>query len=390
MFYLSKKELDRRRNALVESMVKKGIDALYIVTPANITYVTGFEFLQTERPIAVIIKSDGKTSMFSPLLEVDHIKRYAYVDEVIHYPEYPDERHPMEWLARYMDELGLRGKVIGYDTDGYGHVMGYRGLKLSEVFKDAKYVYARDLVEELRMIKSSEELRILRESARWTVLAHRLLQEYTEPGKYEDEIALRASSEATLAMIRALPGMKNLRAMADFRGQVGKHSYYPHSLSIHAVIKRGDILVTGAGARICGYSVELERTMIVGKPTEEQMKFFKLMLRAQEIALEKIRPGIRCSDVDRAVRTFFKEQGIMRYWRHHTGHGLGLEVHEAPFFDIGDNRVLKPGMVMSVEPGIYVENLGGFRHSDTIVVTEDGYEVLTIYPRELEELIIEK
>ena len=130
--------------------------------------------------------------------------------------------------------------------------------------------------------------------------------------------------------------------------------------------------------------------MIVGKPTEEQVKFFKLMLRAQETALEKIRPGVRCSDVDRAVRKFFKEQGIMQYWRHHTGHGLGLEVHEAPFFDIGDNRVLKPGMVMSVEPGIYVENLGGFRHSDTIVVTEDGYEVLTIYPRELEELIIEK
>jgi Xaa-Pro dipeptidase len=139
---------------------------------------------------------------------------------------------------------------------------------------------------------------------------------------------------------------------------------------------------------VSGYGAELERTMIVGEPTGEQEKYFKLMLEARRVALENIRPGARCSDVDRAVRKFFKEKGLEKHWRHHVGHGIGLEYHEAPFLDIGDNTELKPGMALTVEPGIYVEGLGGFRHSDTILVTEDGYEKLTNYPEELEELII--
>lgn len=386
---VSRREIERRRLSLIESMERLGVDALYVATPANINYLTGFEFIATERPFAVILKKSGEVTVFCPLLEVDHVAKHAYADSVEHYSEYPDERHPMELLAELLKKLGLSGKVIGYDVDGYGHVMGYRGPRLSEVFKDAKYVYARDLVEELRMVKSDEEIRLLRESSRWTTLAHRLLQEYTSPGRYEDEVSMMASMNATLAMIRALPGWRNLRASAGFRGQVGPHSYYPHSMSVHAVIRRGQILVTGAGARIAGYSVELERTMVVGKPTEEQRKYFDLMMKARHIAFENLKPGVRCGDVDRAVRAFYKERGIWQFWRHHTGHGIGLEVHEAPFFDVGDQRVLKPGMVMSVEPGIYVPGLGGFRHSDTVLVTEEGFEKLTEYPDELDDLTID-
>ncbi len=129
--------------------------------------------------------------------------------------------------------------------------------------------------------------------------------------------------------------------------------------------------------------------MIVGKPNEKQRKFFDLMLQARQVALDSIRPGMKCSDVDRVVRKFFKDNGLWDFWRHHTGHGIGLDYHEAPFFDVGDERELKPGMVMTVEPGIYVRGLGGFRHSDTIVIVEDGKELITNYPVELDDLIIE-
>jgi len=387
---ISKREIERRRMLLSERMRAQGIDALYLASSANIAYITNFFFIPTERPIAAILLEGGETVMFVPRLEVEHVERYAYVDRVEYYLEYPDERHPMYVLSDLMRSLGLEGKTIGFDVDGYGHVFGYRGPRLSEVFKDARYVYARDLIEELRMVKSEEEIRLLRESAKWATLAHRLLQEYTRPGLLEDEVSLRASTEATLAMARALRGIyrPGNGARAGFRGQVGTHSYYPHSLTIHAIIKRGDVLVTGATASISGYGAELERTMIVGEPTAEQERYFKLMVEAQNTALENIRAGVKCGDVDRAVRRFFKERGLMEYWRHHTGHGIGLEYHEAPFLDVGDDRVLKPGMVVTVEPGIYVKGLGGFRHSDTVVVTEDGYEMLTYYPRDLESLII--
>ncbi|MDR7543506.1 MAG: M24 family metallopeptidase, partial [Armatimonadota bacterium] len=109
---------------------------------------------------------------------------------------------------------------------------------------------------------------------------------------------------------------------------------------------------------------------------------------AQETAFEAIRPGRPCADVDRAVRAYFEKHDLMGCWRHHVGHALGIGIHEAPFLDIGDATEIKAGMVFSVEPGIYVNGFAGFRHSDTILVTERGIEMLTYYPRDLESLVI--
>ena len=391
---ISKKELERRREELSRVMKKEGIDLLYLSSPANVAYITNFFYIPTERPMALILKDDGETILFLPRLEVEHAEKYAYVDKIHSYPEYPDEKHPMIYLSELMRGLGASGKIIGYDVDGYGHVFGYRGPRLSDVFKEAKYVYARDVIESLRMVKSHEEIRLIEESSKWATLGHRLLQEYVWPGLYEDEVSLRASMEATLSMMKALKGYYRavgwtVGVHVGFRGQVGVHSYYPHSLTIHAIIKRGDVLVSGATALVSGYGAELERTMFVGRPSEEQEKYFNLMVKAQELALENIKAGVKCSDVDKTVRKFYKDHGILEYWRHHTGHGIGLEYHEAPFLDIGDHRTLKAGMVVTVEPGIYVKNLGGFRHSDTVLVVEDGVELITRYPRSLEELTIE-
>jgi len=373
-------------------MEARGIDALFLVSNSNIAYVTNFFFIPTERPMIAVLKRDGEAVLIVPFLEHEHAEKYSYADKVYSYREYPDEKHPMMIVADVLRELGLEGKTIGFDGDGYGHVFGYRGPRLSEVFK-ANYVYARDLVEELRMIKSDEEVRLIAESGKWAALAHRLLQEYVRPGLYEDEVSLAASMEATMAMARALKGIYrpagwSAGARAGFRGQIGVHSYYPHSLTRHAIIRAGDILVTGATAPVSGYGAELERTMIVGEPSHEQEKYFNLMLEARQVAFNKIKAGVKCSDVDKAVRKFYKDKGIWGYWRHHTGHGIGLDYHEAPFFDIGYDKVLEEGMVMSVEPGIYVPGLGGFRHSDTILVTRDGYELLTHYPTDLESLTI--
>lgn len=370
-----------------------GIDAFYVVSPSNIAYLTGFYHLPTERPIAAVILASGEKLLIVPKLELNHAERYSYADKVLSYDEYPDETHPMLIISGYLKELGLEGKVIAFDGDGHPHIHGYRGPRLSEVFS-ARYRYERDLIERMRMIKSSEEIMLLKESGKWTALGLRLLQTYIKSGAFEDEVSLKASLEASASMGKALrdiyePKSRYSGVWAFFRGQVGTHSFYPHSLPSYSVIKRGDVLIGEAFAPVAGYSAELERTLIVGKPTPEQEKFFKLMIKARKVALESVKAGIKCSEVDRAVRKFFKENDLMKYWRHHTGHGIGLEGHEMPFFDVGDITTLEVGMTMSVEPGIYVEKIGGFRHSDTIVITEDGYELITKYPEELEELIVE-
>jgi Xaa-Pro aminopeptidase len=157
---------------------------------------------------------------------------------------------------------------------------------------------------------------------------------------------------------------------------------------MNAIFQPGDVLVTGASATMWGYQAELERTMVVGPASDRQRRFFEHMKAVQEVAFEALRPGSRCSDVDRAVRRYYADHDLTPYWKHHTGHGIGLRYHEGPFLDTGDHTVLQPGMVLTVEPGLYVPGLGGFRHSDTVVITDDGLELLTYYPRDLESLTI--
>ncbi|MDR7531868.1 MAG: Xaa-Pro peptidase family protein [Armatimonadota bacterium] len=391
--FISGEEHLRRRAAVRDELHRRQLEALVLFSPAQIFYLTGFAFIATERPIALVVAPDAVV-LFTPRLEEEHATAHAVVDRVAAYPEYPGDCHPLSRLGALLEELGLARARLGADSDGYPGVMGYRGPRLSEVSPQAAVTPARDLVEEMMMIKSAEEIALIRESARWGNLAHRLLQDYTRPGALESEVGLRASGEATAAMVRTLgPAYRPLSwavpgAHAGFRGQVGAQSAIPHAMTTHAPIRAGDVLVTGAAAVVGGYTSELERTMIVGEPTPEQTRYFRLMLGAQETAFAAVRPGRPCAEVDRAVRDFFERHHLMAYWRHHVGHGLGIGIHEAPFLDIGDQTVIRPGMVLSVEPGLYVPGVAGFRHSDTVLVTEDGIDLLTYYPRDLTSLVV--
>jgi Xaa-Pro aminopeptidase len=128
--------------------------------------------------------------------------------------------------------------------------------------------------------------------------------------------------------------------------------------------------------------------MIVGPPTDEMRRLFDHTVAAQRVAFDAIRSGATCADVDGAVMRYFEQNDLLPYWRQHTGHGIGLRNHEAPFLDVGDHTTLEPGMVFTVEPGLYDPSVGGFRHSDTVAVTEDGVEILTDYPSDIESLTL--
>jgi Xaa-Pro aminopeptidase len=175
---------------------------------------------------------------------------------------------------------------------------------------------------------------------------------------------------------------------AGYRGQIGRNAAIPHALANNIVFQAGDVLVTGAGCPMWGYNSELERTMFVGKPSDEQRRMFDWMMQAQQTAFDAMKPGVTCSEVDRKVRKFFEDNDLQKYWKHHSGHAIGLRYHEGPFLDIGDDTVLQPGMVFTVEPGLYAPELGGYRHSDTVAITADGTEMMTYYPRDPESLII--
>jgi Xaa-Pro dipeptidase len=389
---ISDDERRERCARLQEYLVTNGLSGVVLFDRAYVLYYAGFAFIPTERPIGFVLSSTGEHAMFVPRLEVEHAGANALIDRVAHYLEYPHNPHPMHILKKLLDDMGIRDSIAA-DHDGYPWIFGYRGPALSEL-TGAQIRPIRSFVEDQLMIKSQSELALIKLSCHWGNLAHTLLQRYTVVGATETAVSQRASNEATTAMLDAIgPIFRSQNeyyfgATAGYRGQIGRNSAIPHALANNITFQPGDVLVTGAGAAVWGYDSELERTMVVGKPSDDQRQMFDHMVALQDTAFEAIRPGQPCSSVDKAVRKYYEDHDLMPYWRHHVGHAIGLRYHEGPFLDIGDDTLIQPGMVFTVEPGLYAPNLGGFRHSDTVVVTEDGIEIITFYPRDLESLTL--
>jgi len=387
---ITPEELAARRAALAERLA--GYDGAVLFDPHHVMYYTGFAFIPTERPIAFVLTSDGRGGMLVPRLEVEHAAANAAVDEIAHYDEFPGERHPMTLLKELLDSLGVRGRLAA-DNPGYPWMFGYRGPSLAELYGEEVGQIA-GVVEDQMQIKSPAEIALLRESSRWAGVAHHLLQEYTRPGLTETEVERSASSEATDAMLAELGSDYRGQSQwyhgvwAGYRGQIGRNAAIPHTFAGNLVFEPGDVLVTEATAPLWGYHSELERTLVLGPPSDEQQRLFEHMLALQDLAVAALRPGRTCAEVDAQVRAYYEEHDLWGNWRHHTGHCIGLRYHEGPFLDHGDPTVIEPGMVFTVEPGLYDAALGGFRHSDTIAVTEDGVDWLTDYPRDLESLTL--
>jgi Xaa-Pro dipeptidase len=389
---IAQHEYENRTAALAGYVNEQELAGVVLFDPYYVLYFVGFAFVPTERPMAFLLNSSGEGGMLVPRLEREHAQANALVNHVADYPEYPGEAHPMESLKTLLEQMGIRDR-FGADQDGYPWILGYRGPSLTELTGSTPEKVTA-FVEDLMAIKSEAEIELIRESSKWGNLAHTLLQRYTRAGLTEVDVSQRATNEATLAMLDAIGPIYRAQnpffegASAGYRGQIGRNAAIPHALTANITFEAGDVLVTGATAPVWGYLSELERTMVIGAPSTEQRRMFEHMVALQDTAFEAIVPGARCSEVDRAVRAYYDEHDLWDYWKHHVGHAIGLRYHEGPFLDIGDDTEIKPGMVFTVEPGLYAAGLGGFRHSDTVAVTADGLDFLTYYPRDLESLTL--
>ena len=392
--YLTPEHHKKRIERIEEQLSDDKLETFLVFNSRNIFYLTGLSFIPTERPIILILHK-GEVNFFVPSLEIDHIEHQVpFVSQIFSYFEYPDEKHPMYHLAtNLMSDLKIQPNKVASEAAGASGYWGYKGPSLEDV-TGLKFKLLPDMIMDMRVIKEPEEIELMRESSKWADRAHKYLQEFTEIGANEIDITIRASTQGSQDMVQELgnayrpTGFSMFPAIALYRGQIGPNSYFPHALSKGLVFNKGDTLVTGASSDVYGIHSELERTMFMGNPTDRQKVLFDAMMAAQDAALEAAGPGVKCADVDKAARDAFKAKDVFHLVRHHTGHALGMEGHERPFLDIGSEDILQPGMIFSCEPGIYEQGLGGFRHSDTFVVTEDGIEVTTKYPRDLSELII--
>jgi len=387
---ISAPEYSMRREAVAAGMDAAGLDAICVFYPARITYLTGFHHIPTERPIALVLGPKSTAVLVVPAVEKEHAESSTAVDRVDVYFEYPGAEHPMERVSAILTEMGARPARTGADHDGYIPYWGYRGPLLSELTGHRAFD-AELIIESLRRVKSQTEIACIQLSCDWAVRAHRRMQAAIQTGKTEMEIYAPVVTQTLQEMLHEMPGWRP----RSFAGSglesmfvAGRSTAMPHGFVRGHGVQPGDVLVSGAAADIDGYLSELERTMIVGEPTPEQARAFEAMLALQTRALEIMAPGVPAGEVELATVRVAEELGVSSNLRHHVGHSIGLEGHEAPFLDRGEETVLEPGMVFTVEPGVYIKELGGFRHSDTVVITEDGCRVMTDYPRELKDLVI--
>jgi Xaa-Pro aminopeptidase len=390
-FQLPAGELARRQDALRTGIERAGLDAMVVFGLTRIFYLSAFFHVPTERPVALVVPLDRPISLLVPALEEEHLRaRVAELGPLGVYPEYPGTDHPMHFLERLLADIGLAHAHLGADADGYGDYMGYRGPALSTLV-DQPVRIVPDLVDDLRLIKSAAELDVLRTAGAWAARTHRQLQDSMRVGVSETEISRQAQWCVADELDGVLAEQGNLGGAASVHASFrsGPRTSMAHALMGNRKLQPGDNLVSFCLGTVSGYSTELERTMFLGEPSPRQRELFEAFLSAQDLGYAACNPGRGCAEIEATVRGYLIDRGFADLIKHHNGHGIGLEGHERPFFDLGDQTVLQLGMVFSVEPGLYVPGLGGFRHSDTVALTETGIEVLTPYPRGLADMIVE-
>ncbi len=386
---ISQAEHAERRAELLTRAAMDGHDGALLFGALNIEYMTGMYHLPTERPCAVGITEDAIEAVV-PRLEKEHAERESFpFDRVTAYFEYP-RSEPMEEIAAMCDRLGIADDSVAVDADGSPARNGYTGPTLSELIPGE--VGVEEYVTDMRELKSEVEIDLIREASVWANYGHRLLQEKIEPGRRPVTISAEVEAEGTKVMLDTLGErfeMTDWTAPMGCKFTTGDVTERPHSVNQTTRIEEGDNIVTIVKPTVGSYTTELERTMFVGEPSQEQRDYFAIMTEGQDIAIDLIEPGVEYAAVEEAVLDYFEEQGVADYVQHHIGHNIGLEGHERPFLDVGYDGEIRAGELYTVEPGFYIPGIGGFRHSDTILVTENGTEQLTYYERDIDSLTVE-
>jgi len=311
-------EYRQRRERLCLLLQAQGLDAVCVFAPVRVAYLSGFFFSATERPIALVVTASGEVAALLPRLEVSHYELQGPGGTLLEvYAEYPGGgtgRHPMRHLQDLLTRLGLQDRRVAADVDGYEHRWGYRGPALSEVL-GRPVPSALALIDDLRAVKSSAEIALMREACRWGDHAHRLMQDGLHVGAQELLVSHAASLQATEDLLGTLGGRyvpKSREGMpANAMFIRGANTAHPHGLQQAGPVQRGDVLVTGAYGIIGGYESELERTMIVGDPGPDVARYFGAMLTAQQVAFGALRPA---GPARRSRRTSGRSSGTSWAW----------------------------------------------------------------------------
>jgi len=370
-------DYEARLNKLQFYLQKQHLDAFLVSTQDSIYYLSGASYKPIERPFFLLVRPTGKYDLIVPHLEYEHMKKVAQYGQIRSYFEYPSVEG-QNWYDVLRGMLGS-GARIAIEPD------------CSVAMRDllpVKETVVSDAILQLRMVKDAAEIEAIRNAAKWTDLGMKALHRGIYRGCSVVESVMPARNLQTGVMKSGEYDYLNCSFLTA--AWPAPKSAQPHSVpDFHARMGKGPIVLMSYN-RVNGYAAECERTVFLGEPSARELELYSLVMRARDLAFSMLRSGVRCSDIDQATQELFSGGGYTEHIIHRTGHGIGLGNHEQPWLSRGSKDALEENMVVSIEPALYFDEIGGFRHSDTVLVTKDGYELLTRYPSDLEHLIVRR
>ena len=370
--------VDERRARLEKAralMKANNIDALMLTGGTSMEYFTGIRWGVSERLLAAIIPVKGSAFLVTPKFEEERAMEQAHLGPLGKDADvyaWEEDESPYELIAKGFKARGMSTATIGVEeTVRFQYVDG--AIHLPAV----KVVLGTPVTAGCRMVKDTHEIALMRLASQVTLKAYEAAWKSLKEGMTQDQFATLVAQAHTQLGFSGSAGV-----------QVGKFSALPHGSATPQVVREGSILLMDGGCKVEGYSSDISRTFVLGKPTQRMKDVFEIEHKAQTTAVKTARPGLPCEAVDAAARKVITDAGFgpdYKFFGHRVGHGMGMDGHEWPYLVRGNKLPLQPGMVFSDEPGIYIPGEFGIRLEDDMVITENGAELFTPQSPSLEK-----
>lgn len=349
-------------------MQEKGIDALWLIPSANMYYLTGFWPASQGGNISSLLSKSGEAIFIVPEMYYEQVSKQSWIKDIRIWKE---RKEFDNILKDSVKELHLSSANVAFEDRTWAEFL----MRIKKSFRGIRLSLASEILKDLRIRKSEEEIKLMKKAGKIASEIMNTITRKIDVGMTELEISGLIEYEG-----RKIGSEKmSFETITSF----SNHSSKPHNEPGVKKLRKKDIIMIDFGPRFEKYCSDISRTFFIGKPTEEVIKMYEATELAQKKALSSVKSNIKASDIDEAARDVFKEYGYERYFIHGTGHGVGLDIHEEPYITKESKSVIEEKMTFTIEPGIYLHNRFGIRIEDTLLVTDDGYEVLTSFPEDL-------
>lgn len=366
---------------LTERMKREGFDALLLTSPENIFYISGYRALEPPITLSfIILVGDLEPILLTPIPEIGSVlSTECWVKDVRFYGRYFIDEAPeqnivaedsVESIIKVFEEEGFNKGVLGIEE---GNISHFIFKKLSASLPHIKLRDASGLLYQLRMIKSEEEIGRIRRAVNASEKALMKVFHIVREGVTELEISK--------ALKRAL--IEKGAEWTFIELGAGTRSGLPNEQPSNYKVKRGDVIRLDFGAALNGYCSDISRNVVVGEASKKVRLIHEALLKGETAAIEAVKPEVKASEIFRIGQETIRRAGLPNFTRYTLGHGIGLSTHEPPLISPENDELIREGMVFTIEVPYYIYNYGGFNLEDVVLVTEDGYELISTLTHEL-------